>query len=40
VNGKLVADAIITCQLVPRTRKPKSEGDSGTDAGSTADGAA
>jgi len=40
VNGKLVADAIITCQLVPRTRKTKSEGDSGTDAGSTADGAA
>ena len=25
VDGKLVADAIITCQLVPRVRKPKAE---------------
>jgi 3-hydroxyacyl-[acyl-carrier-protein] dehydratase len=25
VEGKLVADAVITCQLVPRVRKPKSE---------------
>jgi 3-hydroxyacyl-[acyl-carrier-protein] dehydratase len=40
VNGKLVADAIITCQLVPRTRTPKAEGDGGTDASSAAEGAA
>ncbi len=25
VDGKLVCDAVITCQLVPRVRKPKSE---------------
>jgi 3-hydroxyacyl-[acyl-carrier-protein] dehydratase len=25
VDGKLVADAVITCQLVPRVRKPKAE---------------
>jgi 3-hydroxyacyl-[acyl-carrier-protein] dehydratase len=25
VDGKIVADATITCQLVPRTRKPKVE---------------
>jgi hypothetical protein len=25
VDGKLVADAVITCQLVPRTRTPKPE---------------
>jgi len=25
VDGKIAADAVITCQLVPRTRKPKVE---------------
>jgi 3-hydroxyacyl-[acyl-carrier-protein] dehydratase len=25
VNGKVVSDATITCQLVPRVRAPKSE---------------
>ena len=25
VDGKIAADAVITCQLVPRTRKPKAE---------------
>jgi len=25
VEGKIVADATITCQLVPRVRKPKAE---------------
>ena len=25
VDGKIVADATITCQLVPRVRKPKAD---------------